>query len=55
MPINIRSKIRVVELPYMTQKGVDIVKIAVDKIPKPRVCLPPNFSAIMPPGKFVRM
>lgn len=39
--------------PQFITTGVIRVKIAVDRIPKPSVYFPPNFSDKMPPGMCV--
>lgn len=39
--------------PTLTAQGVKIVAIDVLKSPKPIVHLPPNLSAISPPGRWV--
>lgn len=39
--------------PCLAASGVSRVRMAVDKIPRPRVCLPPNFCAKRPPGTCV--
>lgn len=52
-PIRTRRTISAVDPPHSTANGVSSVKMAVDKMPRARVYLPPNFSAKMPPGKWV--
>jgi hypothetical protein len=37
--------------PLVAASGVNNVKIAVLRMPKPRAYLPPNFSASIPPGR----
>lgn len=34
----------------LTTIGVSSVKTAVPRMPRPKVCFPPNFSAKIPPG-----
>jgi hypothetical protein len=45
-----RMKKKLARLPHLITTGVMIVNMAVDRIPKLSVYLPPNFSDKIPPG-----
>lgn len=51
--ITVKKQKKLTRLPHLITTGVMIVKIAVERMPKPSVYFPPNFSDKSPPGMCV--